>query len=260
VPDVAKRTCPARLTITLGRVEKVRAVVSGRGLELWLCGIALAFSTYTAVTFGQFEEYEHAGEMFGTFGVLIIVTAIFVRARGAAALLEDRHPKPLFIWYLPAAVTITMLPVIIAGGLDPEMNSFLSLFLFLLLAYTCLLLAVLVALLLVWPLELLGRGLLRVVTGKPDGGPLVLWGSSGVLLTLLSVLPVIALDDLPSGRGAAAAIFEAVLGIEGRYTVTSPTTLWIVRAAAVVFAALILAAARRGRSPEELLAPRRAAG
>lgn len=230
----------------------MRAVVSGRGLELWLCGIALAFSTYSAVTFGQFEEYEHAGEMFGTFGVLIIVTAIFVRVRGAAALLEDRRPKPLFIWFLPAAVTATMLPVIIAGGLDPEMNIFLSLFLFLLLAYTCLLLAVLVALLLVWPLELLGRGLLRVVTGKPDGGPFILWGSSGVLLTVISVLPVIALDDLPSGRSAAAAIFEAVLGIEGRYTVTSPTTLWIIRAVTVVFAAIILAAARRGRSPEEL--------
>ncbi len=240
-------------------MDRVRAVVSGRGLELWLCGIALAFSTYTAVTFGQFEEYEHAGEMFGTFGVLIVVTAIFVRARGAAALLEDRRPKPLFIWFLPAAVTLTMLPVIVAGGLDPEMNTFLSLFLFLLLAYTCLLVALLVALLVVWPLELLGRGLVRVATGKPDGGPLLLWGSAGVLFTLFCVLPVVALDDLPSGRGAAGAIFKAVFGIEGGYTVTSPTTLWVVRAAAVALAAVILAAARQGRGPEEVVAPHRAA-
>ncbi|MFD7654310.1 hypothetical protein ACFV4N_10075 [Actinosynnema sp. NPDC059797] len=240
-------------------MEKVRAVVAGRGLELWLCGMALASSTYTAATFGQFEEYEHAGEMVGTFGVLIIVTAIFARARGLTTLGEDPRPKPLFIWFLPAAVTITMLPVIMAGGLDPEMGVFLSLFLFLLLAYLCLAVALLVALLVVWPLELLGRGLLRVVTGKPDGGPLVLWGSAGVLFSLFCVLPVLALDDLPSGRGAAWAVFEAVLGIEGGYAVTSPTMLWTARAAAVALAAVILAVARQGRSPEEVAAPGRTA-
>jgi hypothetical protein len=103
----------------------------------------------------------------------------------------------------------------------------------------------------VWPLELLGRGLVRVVTGKPDSGPLILWGSSGVLLTLLSVLPLIALDDLPSGRGSAAAVFRAVFGIEGGYTVTSPTTLWIIRAVAFVFSAIILAAALQGRSLDD---------
>ncbi|MFI9005874.1 hypothetical protein ACIGNX_01410 [Actinosynnema sp. NPDC053489] len=51
--------------------------------------MAQACSTCTAATFGQFGDCEHTGEMFGTSGVLIIVTAIFVRARGAAALVQD---------------------------------------------------------------------------------------------------------------------------------------------------------------------------
>ncbi|MGD7706746.1 hypothetical protein [Microlunatus sp. Y2014] len=118
----------------------------------------------------------------------------------------------------------------------------LSLFLYLLLAHTCLLLGVLARVLVLVPLELVGRGPLRLLCGDRRAGGLVLMGLWIGLVTVFAVVGALALDDLPHPAFALMAILAALIGVDGNYTVRSPLLLWVTRIVGIVLLAPILAA------------------
>ena len=211
-------------------------------VELILCVVGLASALVVAIGFGQFPGDESVAEIGGTFGVLMLIVAVYIRIWWS----RTRHggdDRTRLLWYLPAAMSLVMAPALIAVAGDASRPWIVDLLLFALLAYAAALLGVLALVLLLLPLELLGRGALRLILGRPDGGWLLFLGALLALITTFVLVGAFALDDLPVGRPGHWSIVFALLGIPGSYTVASDALLWVARGLAVILTAMLLASA-----------------
>lgn len=211
-------------------------------VELIFCAIGLASAVVVAIGFGQFAGDDSIVEIVGTFGVLMLLVAVYIRVLWS----RSRRPgdvRTRLLWYLPAAMALIMAPALVTVAGDPSQPWIVDVVLFTLLAYAAALLGVVALLLFLLPLELLGRGALRLITGRPDGGWLLFGGALGALLTTFVLVGAFALDDLPPGRSATWPIIFALLGIPGGYTVENETLLWVARGLALILIAMALAAA-----------------
>ena len=219
-------------------------------VELILCGIGVAAATVVSANFGQMAWEEHLGELVGAFGLLVVIFAVFGRIWWA----QDLQTRPRLIWFLPAAMALILLPGALrdSAGEHPPL---VELLLLLAATYGSALLGILALMFVLAPLELLGRGILRLLTGRPDGGWLMFTGTLIGLVTTFAVVGAFAVDDLPPGRAATVPLICALLGIPFGYTVESETLLWIARGLAVLLLAMLLASAHFG----ELLRTRAAA-
>ncbi|MDW4573447.1 hypothetical protein R8Z57_11755 [Microbacterium sp. M3] len=208
--------------------------------ELVLCAIGVVAATVVTLNFGSLPWDDHLGEIIGAFGLLIVIFAVFLRIWWA----KDLVPRPRFIWFLPAAMALILTPGAVTDSAGRSAAE--EVWLLLLAAYGSALLGFLVLVFVFVPLEMLGRGILRLVTGKPDGGWLIFGGAVIALTTTFAVVGVFAVDDLPPGRAAAIPIICALLGIPFGYTVQSETLLWVARGLALLLIALLLASAHFG--------------
>ena len=210
-------------------------------VELVLCGIGVAAATVVSLNFGQLAWEEHLGELVGAFGLLVVIFAVFCRIWWA----QDLVPRPRFIWFLPAAMALILLPGAL-GDSASRNPPLIELLLLLAAAYGSALLGFLALIFVLTPLEMLGRGILRLLTGRPDGGWLMFTGAVVGLATTFGVVGAFAVDDLPPGRAATVPLICALLGIPFGYTVESETLLWVARGLAVLLLAMMLASAHFG--------------
>lgn len=210
-------------------------------VDLWITVAGLACAVFAVLTWGTLPLSEHSGEILATFGALTLLVAIFIRIWWAPSA-GKRTPAPKLIWFLPAAMTAIVSPALIAQA-DERTPPLMAISLFVLLAYGCLALGILVLTFVVLPLEAIGRGILRVATGKPDGGWLIFVGSLGLIITAWAITGAFALDDLPPGRAGWLPIILALFGIPGAYTVASETLLWVTRGLGLLFFAMLFASA-----------------
>jgi len=215
-------------------------------VELVLCAIGIASAVVVSVEFGSMPFEESLGEILGSFGVLMLLVAVYIRiwwARSGGG----RDSRTRLMWYLPAAMTAIIAPGLLAADTGAQWPPFVDLLWFLAIAYTAALLGLIALFLLLLPLEALGRGIMRLVTGRPGGGWLLFWGTVGALLTTFVFVGAFALDDLPPGRAGALPVLFALFG----YTVESELLLWIFRALALVLTAMLLASAHFGGRQRE---------
>lgn len=211
-------------------------------IELILCAIGVGAAIVVAVGFGRFPGEESVVEIAASFGLLMLLVAVYLRIWYARTQ-HGGDDRTRLIWYLPAAMALIIAPALVTVAGDASRPWIVDVLLFVLLAYAAALLGVLALLMFLLPLELLGRGALRLITGRPDGGWLLFWGAFGALLTTLILVGAFALDDLPPGRAAMVPVICALLGLPAGYTVESEQLLWLARALVVLLTAMLLASA-----------------
>lgn len=217
-------------------------------VEVVLCAIGVVAALVVALSFGRLPWDEHIGEIVGTFGLIVLLFAVYIRIWWAQDRLEA---KTRLMWFLPAVVAAILAPSVLAadgsGGNPPVVDVLLLV----LAAYGAALLGFLALIFVLAPLEMLGRGILRLVTGRPDGGWLLFGGALVGLVTIFGVVGAFALDDIPSGRAAMIPVLCALLGIPYGYTVESEVLLWVARGLALLLIAMLLAASHFGARRRE---------
>ncbi|MGU3644227.1 hypothetical protein ACLBXX_04615 [Microbacterium sp. C23T] len=227
-------------------------------VELVFCAIGIASAVVVSIGFGTMPWDDSLGEIVGTFGILMVLVAVYIRIWWARTG-DGRDSRTRLMWYLPAAMTAIITPRLLSAGTGADWPPFVDVIWILVFAYLAALLGFLALFLFLLPLEALGRGILRLLTGKSGGGWLLFWGTAGALLTTFVFVGAFALDDLPPGRAGALPVLFALLGIPFGYTVESEALLWVARALALVLIAMLLASAHFGGKQREREQAERAA-
>ncbi len=216
--------------------------------ELVLLAVGVVAALAASVALGRLPGDEQAGAIALVFGLLAILVAVCLRIWWAQDRLEGRIR---LMWFLPAVVALVLAPAALAADRSGRDSPLVDVLLLVAAAYGAAILGLLVLVLVLVPLELLGRGILRLLTGRPDGGWLIFGGTAIALVTTLGVVGAFALDDLPAGRRGTIPVLFALLGIPSAYTVESEGLLWVARAIALVLVALLLASAHFGERRRE---------
>lgn len=177
--------------------------------------------------------------LFSVLGIVGAVSIIMIR-RGF--LLAIRRPKSdpqygnpfyrwFFFWLLIPAIFIVLLPWILAGAFNgDDMNTAGVIAMLLLLPWLMILLGVLAAAIVVYPIEITIRGLISLVRtrGKDGVGRLVIGGYLLIVLAFIACGSMAASAILP-GQAGHGALVAALFGLPGGYTIKDETFLWVTR-------------------------------
>jgi hypothetical protein len=153
------------------------------------------------------------------------------------------------IWLFPLAVTVLFLPWLLSGALADESTSvFMSLVLWLLIAYVALLLGFLFIPFVILPLELIGRGILALISGRhKEAAPMLVIGLYIALVTAFAFVGAFAIENPVPGKLGWGNVIFALIGLPASYTIENQALLWVARAMAVVLIAVPVAYARLHR-------------
>lgn len=182
---------------------------------------------------------------FAVLAALVLLGALDVRfgfqratrpardARGARARRSQPDPDaafPAFLFLVPLVTTALGFWWIMPGLQSDDTPPAMALLLWLIISYAAMLLSILVAAFLLFPLELVGRGLIQAIRGRfAQAVPLVVGGIYILLVPAFGVTGALALDDLPPFPFAGYGIIAGLLGVDGRYSIESEGWLWVTR-------------------------------
>lgn len=182
---------------------------------------------------------------FAVLAALVLLGALDVRfgfqratrpardARGARARRSQPDPDaafPAFLFLVPLVTTALGFWWIMPGLQSDDTPPAMALLLWLIISYAAMLLSILVAAFLLFPLELVGRGLIQAIRGRfAQAVPLVVGGIYILLVPAFGVAGALALDDLPPFPFAGYGIIAGLLGVDGRYSIESEGWLWVTR-------------------------------
>lgn len=154
-------------------------------------------------------------------------------ARGAKVRRSQPDPDaafPAFLLLVPLVTTALGFWWIMPGLQADDTPPVMALLLWLIISYAAMLLSILVAAFLLFPLELVGRGLIQAIRGRfAQAVPLVVGGIYILLVPAFGVAGALALDDLPPFPFAGYGIIAGLLGVDGRYSIESEGWLWVTR-------------------------------
>lgn len=154
-------------------------------------------------------------------------------ARGASARRSQPDPDaafPAFLLLVPLVTTVLGFWWIMPGLQADDTPPAMALLLWLIISYAAMLLSILVAAFLLFPLELVGRGLIHAIRGRfAQAVPLVIGGIYILLVPAFGIAGALALDDLPPFPFAGYGIIAGLLGVNGRYSIESEGWLWVAR-------------------------------
>ncbi|WP_433607438.1 hypothetical protein [Prescottella agglutinans] len=149
---------------------------------------------------------------------------------------RDRRPRWLFIWILPVATVLVMVPWLLSPAFSlPEIGGALGAVpLFTMLAYGAALAGLIITMLVLVPVELFIRGVVKLVTtrGKGGYGRLIVGLYGFVLIGFISLGVKAASSDIRVN--VDGQLLAALLGLPGDYTVKDDHALVAARVLGVV--------------------------
>lgn len=230
-------------------MRAARSAPGSRVFDASLFGVSLAVS----LAFFLFAPLD------GTPGT-ISVTAAFFGALTSVALAvvaalryefahRGRNTRWLFIWILPVATVLIMIPWLLSPAFPlPELGGILGAFpLFTLLAYAAGLAGLIIAAFVLVPVELFVRGVIELVRSRGRAG----YGKLVVALCGFLLIAFIAVGVAAASSGIRVNVdgqlLAALLGLPGDYTIKDDRALVVARVlgAAVVVTPIVYGMTRR---------------
>jgi|GEM_PF-1795462 len=136
----------------------------------------------------------------------------------------------LFIWFLPFATFLVIVPWIIAGVFEADDMSVVAITLIMFfMPWFMALLGVLFAAIVIYPIEMTFRGLIRYVRSGGKQGAQFYVGLYFMLILAIIVTGSMSFHATLPGKFAGAQIIPALLGVGDPRYITSEPLLWVTR-------------------------------
>ncbi len=238
----------------------ISGALRGRTFQFALCLVALGIVLSAALSLLDFEMTGYDNEV-----SIMIFTVIYTMMAAGALMLRhgfyeyavkrsDAEHKltPFhqwsFIWFLPLMATVVLLPWIFAGVFNSDDGVGVA-GIFLLLSaifYIMFFLGFLVLPFIILPLELIGRGMIKVLrTGGKQGVPMLSVGGYIALVTAFIFVGGFSIETDMPGRFSWPLIIYALFGLPSDgYQIVDSSLIWAARILGIIILAIPLGAWR----------------